>query len=80
MSWAGFEPTIPASKRAKTVNALDRAATVTGRVDMLVINNFWREELVKKGKVLSRIRFKETSTKEYVMNGPKSNWELLAYG
>jgi hypothetical protein len=24
----GFEPTIPASKRAKTVHALDRAATV----------------------------------------------------
>jgi hypothetical protein len=26
----GFEPTIPASERAKTVHALDRAATVTG--------------------------------------------------
>jgi hypothetical protein len=25
----GFEPTIPASERAKTVHALDRAATVT---------------------------------------------------
>jgi hypothetical protein len=25
-----FEPTIPASERAKTVRALDRAATVTG--------------------------------------------------
>jgi hypothetical protein len=24
----GFEPTIPASERAKTVNVLDRAATV----------------------------------------------------
>jgi hypothetical protein len=26
----GFEPTIPAFERAKTVHALDRAATVTG--------------------------------------------------
>jgi hypothetical protein len=28
--WMGFEPTIPAFKRAKTVQALDRSATVTG--------------------------------------------------
>jgi hypothetical protein len=27
---SGFEPTIPASERAKTVHALDRSATVTG--------------------------------------------------
>jgi hypothetical protein len=26
----GLEPTIPVSKRAKTVHALDRSATVTG--------------------------------------------------
>jgi hypothetical protein len=31
MPWVGFEPTIPASERAKTVHALDRSATVTGR-------------------------------------------------
>jgi hypothetical protein len=30
MSWVGFEPTIQASERVKTVHALDRAATVTG--------------------------------------------------
>jgi hypothetical protein len=28
----GFEPTIPVFQRAKTVHALDRAATVIGRV------------------------------------------------
>jgi hypothetical protein len=28
----GFEPTIPASERAKTVHALHRSATVTGNV------------------------------------------------
>jgi FAD synthase len=29
MSYVGFEPTIPASERAKKVHALDRAAAVT---------------------------------------------------
>jgi hypothetical protein len=29
MLWVGFEPTIPASERAKTVHALDRSVTVT---------------------------------------------------
>jgi hypothetical protein len=31
MPCLGFEPTIPASERAKTVHALDRLATVTGQ-------------------------------------------------
>jgi hypothetical protein len=30
----GFEPTIPASERAKTVHALDRAAIVTGFINV----------------------------------------------
>jgi hypothetical protein len=30
MPLAGFEPTTPVFKRAKTFHALDRAATVTG--------------------------------------------------
>jgi hypothetical protein len=30
MPWVGFDPTIPASERVKTVHALDRSATVTG--------------------------------------------------
>jgi hypothetical protein len=34
MPWVGFEPTIPASEREKTVHALDRAATVTGRFEI----------------------------------------------
>jgi hypothetical protein len=33
---AGFEPTIPVFKRAKTFHALDRAATVTG-----ALNNYY---------------------------------------
>jgi hypothetical protein len=30
MSRVGFEPTVPASERARTVHVLDRSATVTG--------------------------------------------------
>jgi hypothetical protein len=30
MPWVGFEPTVSASERAKTVHVLDRSATVTG--------------------------------------------------
>jgi hypothetical protein len=30
MPCVGFEPTIPASERAKTVRALERSVTVTG--------------------------------------------------
>jgi hypothetical protein len=32
MPLAGFEPTIPVFKRAKTFHALDRAAAVTGYI------------------------------------------------
>jgi hypothetical protein len=35
MPWVRFEPTIPASERAKTVHALDRSATVTGHSKLL---------------------------------------------
>jgi hypothetical protein len=31
MPCVGFDPTIPASERAKTLHALDRLATVAGR-------------------------------------------------
>jgi hypothetical protein len=34
MPWVGFEPTITVLERAKTVHAVDRAATVIGRMDM----------------------------------------------
>jgi hypothetical protein len=35
MPLAGFEPTIPVFKRAKTFHALDREATVTGQPHMI---------------------------------------------
>jgi hypothetical protein len=40
-----FEPTIPASERAKTVHALDRSATVTALLAnyyyLIIINSEW---------------------------------------
>jgi hypothetical protein len=34
MPGVGLEPTVPAFERAKTVHALDRAATVIGKPEM----------------------------------------------
>jgi hypothetical protein len=34
MPRVGFEPTIPASERTKAIYALDRAATVTGNINI----------------------------------------------
>jgi hypothetical protein len=42
----GFEPTIPASERAKTVHALDRAATVTGYVKIQIYIYIYAYETV----------------------------------
>jgi hypothetical protein len=47
MPCVGFEPTIPASERARTVHALDRSATVTGNFFFLLFyylmgtSEFW---------------------------------------
>jgi FAD synthase len=41
MTYVGFEPTIPASERAKTVHALDREATVTGQGSKIRMKLFY---------------------------------------
>jgi hypothetical protein len=42
MPWVGFEPTIPASERAKTEHVLDRSATVTGlRYGIIADNTYY---------------------------------------
>jgi hypothetical protein len=55
MPCVGFEPTIPASERAKTVHALDRSATVTGH---LVLESFviWRNKLAAVITLLTCVR------------------------
>jgi hypothetical protein len=41
MSLVGFEPTISALERAKTVRAIGRAATAIGDVHMTEIIHLW---------------------------------------
>jgi hypothetical protein len=41
MPWLGFEPTIPACERPKTLQALDRSATATGHHYNLRHSNFF---------------------------------------
>jgi hypothetical protein len=48
----GLKPTIPASDRAKTVHALDRAATVTGGKEILHSENKIEHYEFKKSEVL----------------------------
>jgi hypothetical protein len=37
MPQVGYEPMIPVFERAKTVHTLDRAATLIGSVDLLIV-------------------------------------------
>jgi hypothetical protein len=39
MPRVGFQPTVPASARAKIFHALDRSATVTGRPVLCITNS-----------------------------------------
>jgi hypothetical protein len=41
MPWVGFETTVLAFERAKTVHALDHAAIVTGSFTIIFNNNLW---------------------------------------
>jgi hypothetical protein len=43
MSWVGFEPTIPAFEWAKTVQTIDRATTVIGKVSIHITINCERK-------------------------------------
>jgi hypothetical protein len=54
MPWVGFEATITASERAKTVHALDREATVIGLAgadfhEVLAILNLYEQNREKNG-------------------------------
>jgi hypothetical protein len=66
MPLAGFEPTIPAFKRAKTFHALDRAATVTGEFGFRKVifsspsnsiqqNNFQEIDSISDGQITTPI-------------------------
>jgi hypothetical protein len=48
MPWVGLEPTILASERAKTVHALDRSATVTGKTPIQDLKWYLSEQKRKR--------------------------------
>jgi hypothetical protein len=54
MPSVGFEPTIPALERAKTLHASDRAATVIGRKKASFQNNEW---ITENGKHLNFLTY-----------------------
>jgi hypothetical protein len=56
MPWMGFEPTISAFERAKTVHALDRAST---ELLQICINDVGRFEWVEDRTHVSRIAAEE---------------------
>jgi FAD synthase len=45
MHCVGFEPTIPASERAKTVHALDRSPAVTGEACACIAEKFLHDKI-----------------------------------
>jgi hypothetical protein len=53
----GFEPTIPASERAKTVHALDRLAAVTSRENLtFLIRDFFNKAVINSNCLASNVR------------------------
>jgi hypothetical protein len=66
MHSVGFEPTVPASERAKTVRALDRSATVTGRLTDIVciyFSSVFHSRSVPYTSSLHIVVHRESSTK-----------------
>jgi hypothetical protein len=67
MPCVGFEPTNPASERAKTVHVLDRSAAVTGSLRtydielptafLNLLNALKKEEMKRKLVKVSKIEF-----------------------
>jgi hypothetical protein len=67
MLWVGFEPTISAFKRAKTIHALARAATVIGSVLIYRHGNKHRNWSTQRSAPVMRYRItnRATSTSVY---------------
>jgi hypothetical protein len=58
MPWVGFKPTIPVFERAKTVHALDSAATVTGRPGSIPVQNYRQSESFTKNTEIGNVHCK----------------------
>jgi hypothetical protein len=53
MPQVGLEPTIPVFERAKTVHALDRAATVIGNCSLTQLKNAAHQNKTSPGKIVT---------------------------
>jgi hypothetical protein len=87
MPWVGFETTIPASERAKTVHALDRSATVTGGCSTIATTKYpQRHRNVVKVMHHNEIHAAfcvgcstpQTSTNSYY-TGAEKLWQMYEY-
>jgi hypothetical protein len=77
----GFEPMIPAFERAKTVHALDRAATVIGEVKNGGVTNLFPHMRPWRGGKFNNPRDNLTSLFLYTANDAKVKsiafWDLM---
>jgi hypothetical protein len=64
MSPVGFEPTTPVFKRAKTIHALDREATVIGNTVRVAVRNVYMAYTFKVERFL-------LSVTEYILHSTK---------
>jgi hypothetical protein len=75
----GFEPTIPASERAKTFHALDGSATVTGfQIMQLKINKKSKFFVLGSRNLLEDVNYltssKNAYANEYWLTGSSSSY------
>jgi hypothetical protein len=68
MPWVGFEPTIPAFQRAKTIHALDRAASVIGAKLIIFINPLFAKYSTTSQVIRSEKGVFEKSKIDFLLN------------
>jgi hypothetical protein len=73
MSLVKFEPTIPVFERAKTIHALDRAATVIGRVMSLC------DELLRRILMVEIVAFLNIQSRNLLERNRKSIEALIQH-
>jgi hypothetical protein len=75
MSRVGFEPTIPVFERAKTVHALERAATVIGTVAKFVLHTvhyrWYIRHLYMEFRKQDKISSSDVRGKEMLFSWPR---------
>jgi hypothetical protein len=72
-----FEPTIPVSEQAQTVNALDRAATVIGRLLFTTLKSYYPRRNPNFA-ITVYVHLNEASLAEYGVRLPVNEIKLCA--